>query len=89
MSSNFRRKGLETGYSIVKTAPPRQSDAVPFGTCRRCGFIAEHPTAEDCIAALRDRIAILSPKDLWKIRRHKPGPQATRPSDDEFCPGPL
>jgi len=88
MSSDSRRKARETGYSIVKTAPPRHSDAVPFGTCRRCGFIEEHPTADDCIAALRDRIAILSPKDLWKIRRHKPGPQPTRPPHDEFCPDP-
>ncbi len=89
MSSAFDRKGRGSSYSIVKTAQPRRGDALPFGTCRRCGFIADHSTPEDCIATLRDHIAMLSPKDVWRIRRQRPGPQARRSSGDELSAGDI
>lgn len=37
--------------------PPKSSDAIRPGTCRRCGITGEHSTAVDCIDALRDRLA--------------------------------
>jgi len=42
-------------------------DALLPGTCRRCGFVADHPTPADCINALRDRIAELTTKET--VRR--------------------
>ena len=37
--------------------PARAVDALPAGTCWRCGVVGEHVTAAACIDALRERLA--------------------------------
>lgn len=41
----------------AKLEPPRRSDAVPRGTCLRCGLRGPHHDVNQCIAALRDKLA--------------------------------
>jgi hypothetical protein len=52
----------------VKIDPPRHSDALPAGTCLRCGCktVKAHADANDCINALRETLA-----DVWsgEVRR--------------------
>ena len=48
------------------------ADAIPEGTCPRCGFPGPHESPDDCIAGLRDRIAVLE-------FRCGAGPQQRRP----------
>jgi hypothetical protein len=43
----------------LKQPAPRDSDAIPDRMCLRCGFPGPHVDAEDCIDALRDRLAML------------------------------
>ena len=45
---------------IVRDPPPaRDSDAIPERMCLRCGFPGPHVDSEDCIDALRARLAML------------------------------
>ena len=37
--------------------PVQAADALPAGTCPRCGYPGPHTTAGACIDALRDRLA--------------------------------
>lgn len=44
----------------VQTLPaPQPGDGIPYGQCARCGLVGNgtHPTACECISALRDRLA--------------------------------
>jgi len=50
----FHRAARLQPLAIV---PPKASDAIKPGTCRRCGFAGEHATPIACIEALRDRLA--------------------------------
>ncbi len=58
---NARR--LQRSYQKPQKPRPlaaaRAEDQIPPGTCRRCGFVGNHPTAAACISALRDRLAEL------------------------------
>ncbi len=47
------------------------SDALPAGTCVRCGFIAKHATPQECIDFLRDRLADLSRPADGKAKAEK------------------
>jgi hypothetical protein len=48
-----RRRGRR-----IKLAAARAEDAMPEGTCLRCGIVGEHRNGPDqCIEALRDRLA--------------------------------
>lgn len=51
MLATFQRK---PGPNVVNAA-----DAIPDGTCRRCGFPGPHESRDECISGLRDRIAVL------------------------------
>ncbi len=41
----------------VALAEPKPLDAVPRGTCLKCGLRGQHATPAACIDALRDRLA--------------------------------
>jgi len=60
------------GFHQVKRDPPapRDSDAVPAGTCLRCGMVGPHPSFEDCIDALRSALA-MQPEELRQMDRRK------------------
>lgn len=46
--------------------------ASPSGTCTQCGLRGRHANQGECIAALRDRIAVLEIKtQVMKIRKRK------------------
>ncbi len=53
---------------LPKIDPPRASDKLPSGTCRRCGCKTgkAHASPDDCISALREALA-----DVWsgEVRR--------------------
>lgn len=36
---------------------PRPAEGIPPGMCKRCGFPGPHADADECIGALRDRLA--------------------------------
>jgi hypothetical protein len=40
-------------------AEPKPFDAIPCGTCLKCGLRGRHAGPGECIAALRDRLADL------------------------------
>jgi len=49
------------GYHQVKHEPrPKPEDAIPPGMCKTCGMLGagNHKTLEECIDALRDRLAM-------------------------------
>jgi hypothetical protein len=56
----------QTDYSAARTGPPRAGDALRAGTCRRCGCVGLHATADVCIEALREALA-----EVWggEVRR--------------------
>ena len=35
-----------------------EADAIPASMCRRCGFPGPHGQPQDCIAGLRDHVAV-------------------------------
>jgi hypothetical protein len=54
----FSNKGRDKrAQRVIRVAPPRVSDALPDGTCERCGIEGAHRDAAACIGALRDRLA--------------------------------
>jgi hypothetical protein len=50
-----RRHGQKV--RVRKTQPVDPRDAVPDGTCPRCGYPGPHKTPLECISALRARLA--------------------------------
>ena len=59
--AEFRKKTQLPKKRSVQVLAPRPQDELPKGTCRRCGFPGPHPTAEACIATLRDQLSMLQP----------------------------
>jgi hypothetical protein len=48
--------------SIARRKKPdrmHRGDGVPDGTCWHCGLVGQHPTRDNCIDALRSRLAML------------------------------
>ena len=41
----------------ITLAEPKPFDAIPCGTCLKCGLRGRHATPAACITALRDRLA--------------------------------
>ena len=58
-----RQVGRRAG-KFFRHGTPRPEDAIPLGTCARCGRIADHATSEDCIDQLRGEIADLTNAEL-------------------------
>jgi hypothetical protein len=56
--------------SSRKPPPFRTGEALRFGTCPRCGFVAKHPMAQDCINFLRNRLAEMGRKKPKKNEPH-------------------
>ncbi len=54
-------------------APARDCDAIPPGTCLRCGFQGPHVDALACIDALRDRVATLQLSRPYQRREKREG----------------
>jgi hypothetical protein len=54
-----RRLRLAPGITKFRPGAPGVKDDIRPGTCLRCGFPGPHAGAGQCIAALRDRIAVL------------------------------
>jgi hypothetical protein len=42
---------------VIRCPQPTPADALPQGTCQRCGYPGPHQTAAACIEALRDRLS--------------------------------
>jgi len=58
------RHGRRGTGKFFRQGTARPEDAIPPGTCARCGRIADHATSEDCIEQLRDEIADLTNAEL-------------------------
>jgi hypothetical protein len=54
MTPGYRGRGKKGRVYIARPA-----DAIPRGTCARCGLIGSHATPDECIDALRSVIADL------------------------------
>ena len=52
-----------------KLVPPHPTDVLPAGLCVRCGIVAQHGTASDCIDALRDKLADVTGSDVSGLKR--------------------
>jgi hypothetical protein len=59
-----RRLRLAPCVTKYRAGAPGPKDDIRPGTCLRCGFQGPHANAGECIAALRDRIAVLE----FKVR---------------------
>ena len=46
----------------ITLAEPKPFDAIPCGTCLKCGLRGRHATPAECIRALRDRLADVTGK---------------------------
>jgi len=60
-ASRCQRRIGRRAVARKPASPAQPKDAIPTGTCPRCGCIAYHATPTDCIDQLRDLIADLTP----------------------------